>query len=92
MKIKWSPEGGVTRKTHQEHIKNFAEVFHNSVKKLIDMNAKKANFLESYEKRDQILIQEILDHARFSIECVEKFHGRVDLINRVVLYFIIICC
>lgn len=70
-------------KTHPEYIQNFAKTFHDSVKALIDKNAKKANFLETYEIKEQALIQEILDHARFSIECVEKFHGRTDLINQV---------
>jgi hypothetical protein len=52
---------------------------------LIDRNAKKLQFLDAYKIKDKQLIQEVLDHANFCKSLVEKFHGRNDLIEQVII-------
>ena len=64
-------------------MEQFSKDFEESVKRLIDLNARKPYFLDKFLEHDRALFQEVLDHARFSVECVEKFHGRVDLIEKV---------
>lgn len=86
--LKWNPEGGITRKNHSEYMKQFGDVFYDSVKRLIDINAKKPNFIESISPNIRYLVKEVLDHAKFSIECVEKFHGRVDLLESIKNYIL----
>jgi hypothetical protein len=46
------------------------------VKKLVDKAAKKPHYFDSFKSKDKILLQEVVDHANFCLECVEKFHGR----------------
>jgi len=65
-------------------LENFGQTFYNSIKKLIDINAQKPYFLNKFNEADRSLFQEVFEHARFSIECVEKFHGRVDLLDQVI--------
>jgi hypothetical protein len=69
-------------------MESFGESFYESVKKLIDENASKPYFFDKFAEADRSLFQEVLEHARFSVECVEKFHGRVDLLDQVTLYII----
>ena len=53
------------------------------MKELIDRNASKSHFLDNFESKDKQLMQEVLDHAHFCMELIEKFHGRSDLIDEV---------
>lgn len=85
--IKWnSKSGGVTRDDNGDYLKLFGEKFFESVKKLIDMNARKSDLLKEINVYDHNLIAEVLNHARFSLECVEKFQGRSDLVEKIRLY------
>ena len=52
---------------------------------MIDRNAKKLHFLNDYKIKDKQLIQEVLDHGNFCKSLVEKFHGRNDLIEQVII-------
>ena len=36
-----------------------------------------------FPENDKVLIQEIIRHASFARECVQKFHGRVNLLIKV---------
>lgn len=81
--IKLDPDYGISRITHNEYLTQFGSTFYESVKKLIDRNASKEHYLDKIEPKDKHLMQEILDHANFCNNCVEKFHGRNDLINKV---------
>ena len=74
---------GISIETHSEYIKDFGKKFYESVKNLIDKNAQKKYFTDLFSETDKALVQEIARHARFSIECVKKFHGRVDLVKKV---------
>ena len=82
-KVKWDPEFGISKQTHAEYLLQFGTRFYDSVKELIDRNARKPNFLVNLEKKDMQLMQEMMDHAKFCNESVEKFHGRNDLIEKV---------
>jgi len=83
-KLKWDKETGISSNAHKEYIENFANNFFESVKRLIDENARRPYFLDKFSDADRSLFQEVLEHARFSVECVKKFHGRVDLLDKVV--------
>jgi hypothetical protein len=82
-KVKWDPNGGVTRKTHPDYMEEFGETFFKAVKELIDQNARQPYYLDNFDTKDKQLLQEIVEHANFCNECVEKFHGRIDLLDRV---------
>jgi hypothetical protein len=40
--------------------------------------------MDNFQLTDRYLIQEVMDHAKFCNESVEKFHGRNDLIDKVI--------
>ena len=69
-----------------EYLEQFGLLFYNSVKELIDRNALTPHFLDDLESADRSLMQEVLDHANFCLELIEKFHGRNDLIQKVVVF------
>jgi hypothetical protein len=77
------PKNGITKETHKDYLEKFGIEFYNSVKELIDRNARKSSFLDNYSLKDRLLIQEVLDHANFCVELTKKFHGRNDLIENV---------
>ena len=87
-RVKWDRKKGVTYATHPEYIREFGETFYKQVKRLIDLNKKQRSFYESMERADASLLQEILDHANFCNETVEKFHGRADLLNSLKAYLL----
>jgi hypothetical protein len=39
--------------------------------------------LDNFQIKDKQLLQEVLEHANFCIEIVDKFHGRNDLLDQV---------
>ena len=77
------PELGISTQIHKDYLIVFGNLFYNSVKTLIDRNATKSHFLDKFNSQDKQLLQEVLDHAHFCMESVEKFHGRNDLIEEV---------
>jgi len=81
--VKWSSSLGISLETHPEYIRKFAETFFEQTKLLIDRNQNKKTDLTQINKDDQILLQEVLDHASFCMETAEKFHGREDLLQTV---------
>ena len=81
--MKWDPQNGISKVTHKDYLEKFGLLFYNSVKELIDRNASKPNFLDNFKLKDRVLMQEVLDHATFCVELIEKFHGRNDLIQNV---------
>lgn len=89
--MKLDAQKGISKETHATYLEEFGKLFYNSVKELIDRNAKKKYFLDNFTHNDKHLIQEVLDHANFCKTIVEKFHGRNDLIETVeiVLFFIL---
>ena len=82
-KVKWDPEFGISKQTHAEYLLQFGTRFYDSVKELIDRNATIPHFLDNFHLTDRHLMQEVLDHAHFCLELIEKFHGRNDLIEKV---------
>jgi hypothetical protein len=87
LKVHWDPRQGISRETHKEYLEEFGKLFHNSVQQLIDRNATKPHFLDNFQIKDKKLLQEILEHANFCNEIVDKFHGRSDLIEQVIKKF-----
>jgi hypothetical protein len=83
LKVKWDHEHGISKKTHGEYLIEFGTRFYESVKKLIDINATQSHFLDNFQFTERHLIQEVIDHANFCLELIEKFHGRNDLIEQV---------
>jgi len=81
--VKWSSSLGISLETHPDYIKNFAETFYEQTKLLIDRNQSKKTDFSQINKEDQILLQEVLDHATFCMDTAEKFHGREDLLETV---------
>lgn len=81
--VKVDIQHGFSYETHKEYIENFGNSFYQSVKSLIDKNARKKYFTDSFNENEKALISEIIRHAKFSIDCVKKFHGRVNMINKV---------
>ena len=75
-KVNWT-ENGITEATHKEYLENFGNLFYEQTKRLIDTNyaIEKRKFM-AFEK-------EVMDHAIFCRECVQKFHGRDDIIKKV---------
>ena len=69
--------------THKNYIESFAKTFYDSVKSLIDKNAQKKYFTDQFNQSEKSVLSEVLKHARFSVECVKKFHGRVNMLNKV---------
>ncbi len=57
------------------------------MKTLIDKNAKKKCFIDNFNESDKDLAQEILRHAKFSKDYTQKFHGRVNLLDKVNKHF-----
>ena len=82
-KVDFDAEVGISYETHKSYIENFSKSFYDSVKNLIDKNAQKEFFTDNLTNNDKILIQEIITHALFSKESVQKFHGRVNLLKKV---------
>ena len=76
-------KNGLSYETHKDYIENFGKKFYESVKNLIDKNALKKNFIDDFNENDKDLLHEILRHARFSKDYVQKFHGRVNLLEKV---------
>ena len=64
-------------------MEQFGNAFYDAVKALIDKNATKSSYFDGFSFKDRQLFQEVFDHANFCIECVDKFHGRTDLIDQV---------
>ena len=77
MKIKWDPNHGISKTTHLNYLEEFGKLFYDSIKTLIDKAAKLPHFFDKFKAKDKNLLQEVVDHANFCVECVEKFHGIV---------------
>ena len=81
--MKFSDLTGRNPEALKKYLSDFGNVFYEKVKNLIDRNAKKTTTLQKLEEHDQNLYNEVLAHAKFSADYVLKFHGRVELLNRV---------
>jgi hypothetical protein len=84
--VHWSSSMGISLETHPDYIKKFAETFYEQTKLLIDRNQNKKPDYSQINREDQILLQEVLDHASFCMETADKFHGREDLLQAVKLF------
>ena len=82
-KVKWDKEAGISLETHREYIESFGDIFYEKVKKLIDKNQVKEFSSEKLSELDEVLIREVLDHARFCKDKVSQFHGRKELLDTV---------
>ncbi len=74
---------GISIESHQEYLNNFGKTFYDSVKLLIDRNATKKHFTDSFNENSKLLVDEIFAHAKHSKKYIEKFHGREDVIDKV---------
>jgi len=81
--VKWDEEHGVSLKTHEKYLIEFADTFYEQVKRLIDKSQQQKSEYAYLSEEDLKILQEVLDHANFCIETVEKFHGRDDLLQKV---------
>jgi hypothetical protein len=81
--VKWDTKAGISRETHSEYIKEFGEVFYEQTRQLIDKNQNQERYIEQLGKLDTELLQEVLDHANFCNDTVEKFQGRQDYLRKV---------
>ncbi|CAF3962519.1 unnamed protein product [Rotaria sordida] len=80
-KVHWTPMG-INRKDHIEYITRFNDDFYNAIKQQIDQCIQSRILIDS-----DSLQHEILEHA---IQCktyVAKFHGRIDVLNRVLKWW-----
>lgn len=84
--VKWNKQFGITRQTHSEYIEKFGETFYEQVKRLIDLNVNQVNYFNELNKSDQTLYQEVFGHVRFCKESVAKFHGRIDILEKLYEY------
>jgi hypothetical protein len=82
-KVKWSKDGGITYETHKSYFEQLGKDVFNSIKGLVDRNYKKASFFDKLSNDESVLLRELFVHYTFSAECVERFHGRVDFIEKV---------
>ena len=87
--MKWDKEVGISLQTHEDYIINFANTFYEQVKSLIDRNQSQKNELSSLNSKDAHFLQEVLDHVYFCLETSNKFHGRQDLLERVIAFNIL---
>lgn len=87
-KVKFDSKHGISLKTHQNYIQEFAETFYEQVKRLIDKNQEQKSEYSYLSEEDLKILQEVQDHANFCNETVEKFHGRSDLLDQVWLIFL----
>ena len=55
------------------------------MKRLIDKNQVKEFENEKVNEMDQALINEVMDHARFCKDKVSQFHGREELLKKVII-------
>ena len=68
-RVKWDKEVGISLETHRQYIEEFGNVFYDKVKKLIDKNCQVKDLQsEKLSEMDNILIREVLDHARYDVE------------------------
>jgi hypothetical protein len=81
--VHWDPEVGISRETHGDYIKKFGETFYERVKELIDTNQKQETVFERLKQNDANLLQEVLHHAYFCNDTVSHFHGREDILLKV---------
>ena len=86
-KVKFSDLTGRNQEGLKSYLTKFGNVFYEKVKTLIDRNAKKTSSLQKLEEHEQNLYNEVLAHAKFSADYVLKFHGRVELLNKVITVF-----
>jgi len=64
-KVKWDKEVGISLETHREYVEEFGDIFYKKVKELIDRNCQVKNLhSEKLSEMDEVLIREVLDHAR----------------------------
>jgi hypothetical protein len=82
-KVGWDSKVGISRETHSDYIKTFGETFYEQAVILIDKNQKTEKNFEKLSKLDTELLHEVLEHANFCKDTVEKFQGRQDYVNRV---------
>lgn len=89
LKVKWCQDTGISLQSHLDYVKSFSNTFYEQVKILIDKNQEQITNKNVYNLniQDSQLLQEVLDHAYFCNETVEKFHGRTDLIDKVLASF-----
>lgn len=81
--MKFNEKHGISRVTHSDYLNEFGNTFYEQVKRLIDLNQNQKSEAVYLSDEDLRVLQEVLDHANFCNDTVEKFHGRQDLLNRV---------
>ena len=84
--VKWNENGGVTFKNHEEYFRAFGDRFESEIKSLIRDFNQQQPMKEYATLEDQLLLQEIVDHALLCKKYSEKFVGRDDLVASVFIY------
>lgn len=69
--------------THEKYLHEFGDTFYAQLKRLIDKSQEQKSEYAYLSEEDVKILQEVLDHAIFCNETVEKFHGRKDLLDKV---------
>ncbi len=86
--VKWDTKVGISRQTHSDYITEFGEVFYEQTRQLIDRNQKQERYFEELGKLDTELLHEVLEHANFCNDTVEKFQGRRDYLAKITSYIL----
>ena len=77
---------GRNPEAHKSYLSDFGAIFYEKVKALIDKNARKTTLLQKLEAHEQNLFNEVTAHAKLSAGYALKFHGRVEILNKVNLF------
>ena len=81
--MKFDEKHGISKITHSDYLNEFGNTFYEQLKRLIDLNQNQKSEIVNLSDEDLRVLQEVLDHANFCNETVEKFHGRQDLLDQV---------
>lgn len=75
------------RDLNAKYFKNFEDLFIQDVKRLIDREQQKKKLFQDFPQEDKELVDEINLHLSFCAELNEKFIGREELVEKVILFF-----
>ena len=73
--MKFDEKHGISKITHSDYLNEFGNTFYEQLKRKSE--------IVNLSDEDLRVLQEVLDHANFCNETVEKFHGRQDLLDQV---------
>ena len=68
-----------------DYFKQFEDVFMTKVKELIKISQSKSDMLEDLPSEDHKLVNEVLVHLDFGKHLNERFLGRTEILDQVIL-------